>query len=109
MLPDVIDSFTSEGVILQLAAGGRAEIKYSDLVKVTIDTNDQGPWMPDCFWYLSTSGTCVMIENDDPLIQALLNELQHLPGFKNDVVIKAMAFTGVNEFVVWEKQTDRDL
>ncbi len=43
MLPDVIDSFTSEGVILQLAEGGRAEIKYRDLVKVTIDTNDQGP------------------------------------------------------------------
>ncbi len=104
MLPDVIDSFTSEGIILQLAAGGRAEIKYRDLVKVTIDTNDQGPYLPDCFWYLSTKTTCVMIENDDPFIQALLHELQQLPGFKNDLVIKAMTCTGVNEFVVWEKQ-----
>ncbi len=103
MLPDVIDSFTSEGIILQLAAGGRAEIKYQDLVKVSIETNDQGPYLPDCYWYLSTKTACVAIENDDPLIQALLHELQQLPGFKNELVIKAMSSTTCNNFVVWEK------
>ncbi len=104
MLPDVIESFTSEGIILQAATGGRVEIKYKDLVKVSIETTDQGPWLPDCFWYLSTQKECMRIENDDPLIQALLHELQQLPGFKNELVIKAMSSTGCNDFIVWEKE-----
>ncbi len=106
MLPDVIDSFTSEGVVFHTAEGKRVEIKYQDLTQVSIETNDQGPWLPDCFWYLSTKNACMRIENDDPLIQALLHELQQLPGFKNDLVIKAMSSTGGNDFVVWERSSN---
>ncbi|OLS13131.1 MAG: hypothetical protein RBG13Loki_3259 [Promethearchaeota archaeon CR_4] len=103
MLPDVIESFTPDGIVVQVAGGGRIEINYRDLIRVTIDTTDEGPWLPDCFWYLTTKNHSVSIENNDPFIQVLLAKLQKLPGFKSELVVKAMASTEINSFIVWEQ------
>ncbi|NMC07199.1 MAG: glycoside hydrolase family 92 protein [Candidatus Lokiarchaeota archaeon] len=102
--PDSIARFTANGFILR-DENKDIEIKYVDLVRVTIDTTDQGPWLPDCFWVLThEGGREIIIENDDPCAVILLGALQKaLPGFDNDAVIKAMASTDYNSFPAWDK------
>jgi hypothetical protein len=102
--PDSISSFTADGFYIE-DDGKEVGITYGDLVRVTIETTDQGPWIPDCFWRLrSASGREVIIENDDPSATVLLSALQKaLPGFDNGAVIKAMSSTDYNTFLAWER------
>ncbi|NHI93042.1 MAG: hypothetical protein EAX96_11110 [Candidatus Lokiarchaeota archaeon] len=78
---------------------------FKDLIKVKIVTTDKGPWLPDVFWILITPTATITIENEAPFIQMVLFLLQKLPGFDNDMVIKAMQSSDYAEFVVYEKKT----
>jgi hypothetical protein len=90
--PDSISRFTADGLYIE-DDGKEVEIKYLDLVRVTIDTTDQGPWIPDCFWVMKlASGREVIIENDDPSAMLLLGALQ-----------KAMASTDYASFLAWKR------
>jgi hypothetical protein len=102
--PDSISRFAADGFFI-MDDDKEVAIKYADLDRVTIDTTDQGPWIPDCFWVMKlASGREVIIENDDPGAMVLLVALQKtLPGFDNGAVVKAMASTDYNSFLAWDK------
>jgi hypothetical protein len=102
--PDSISHFIVDGFCIE-DEGKEIEIKYTDLARVTIETTDQGPWIPDCFWVMKTeSGREVVIESGTPDAMVLLGAFQKaLPGFDNGAVIKAMASTDYNSFLAWER------
>ncbi|MEX2682070.1 MAG: hypothetical protein Q6373_010750 [Candidatus Sigynarchaeota archaeon] len=104
--PDSISKFTIDGFCIN-DEGKEVEIKYADIVRVTIETTDQGPWFPDCFWVMkSGSGREVIVENDDPKAMILLGAMQKaLAGFDNGAVIKAMSSTDNATFLAWEKES----
>ncbi len=103
--PDSISRFAADGFYIQ-DDGKEVAIRYADLVRVSIDTTDQGPYIPDCFWVIKmASGREVIIENDDPDAIILLGALQKaLPGFDNGAVIKAMSSTDYNSFLAWARE-----
>ncbi len=104
--PDSISRFTADSFCIE-DEGKEVEIKYGDLACVFIGTTDQGPWIPDSFWVLITSGGKeVIIETGDPSAMILLGALQKaLPGFDNGAVVKAMASTDHNTFTVYERKS----
>ncbi|MBN2151881.1 MAG: hypothetical protein JW839_10570 [Candidatus Lokiarchaeota archaeon] len=102
--PDSISRFTKDGFYV-VDGGEEVEIKYSDIERVTIETTDQGPWIPDCFWVIKhASGREIVVENGAPDAVALLGALQDaLPGFDNGAVIKAMSSVDYASFLAWER------
>jgi len=64
--PDVISRFVDGGFYIN-DDGKEVEIKYAEPRPRVHRHDDQGPWIPDCFWVLKdASGREVIIENDDP-------------------------------------------
>lgn len=78
-------------------------VRWSDLTAVLIETTDQGPFQNDVFWVLiGRAGRCVVPQEAEGS-QALLAQLQTLPGFDSAVVVEAMGSAENKTFVCWKK------
>jgi hypothetical protein len=99
-------TFDDEGVRCTKPNSKEEHISWAKLDAVLIETNDQGPILPDVFWLLITkdmSSGCV-IPQGAPGEDCLLEVLQkRLPGFNSEMVIKAMTSTDNQRFLVWER------
>jgi hypothetical protein len=100
---DFIVDVTDEGATCSRPDGKTESVKWSDLQRVEILTTDDGPFAPDVFWVLfDTIGGCVIpwgATGD----RELMNRLQSLPGFRNDVIIDAASLTTNNRLLCWER------
>ena len=76
---------------------------FKDIIAIKIVTTDEGPWLPDVFWVIRTSEATITIEGDAPFFPIILVLLQKIPGFDNDIVIKAMQSTDYAEFIAYRK------
>ncbi len=74
----------------------------NDLRKVSIVTTSKGPMYPDVFWLLENSSEISIVPSEGP-DENFLSQVQPIPGFKNEEVIRAMKSTEDNIFVCWEK------
>ena len=89
---------------LQSAEGTRQDLRWQDLGRVAIHTNDQGPFDVDLHWVLTSRDgrQSLSVPLGAPGEQELLAELQRrLPGFDNDAVVRAMSSTDNARFDVW--------
>lgn len=94
-----------QGVRRFLGANRCEEVRWEDLVRVTIMTTDEGPFVEDFFWLLlgrNGKGCAVGQAHATPL--KLLERLQRLPGFDNAAVIDASCSVENAQFVCWEGQ-----
>ncbi|MBD3188919.1 hypothetical protein GF325_18980 [Candidatus Bathyarchaeota archaeon] len=103
-IPDTtsIQGFTEHGFLANID-GEIVEVRYDDITSIRIETTNQGPFLPDCFWIVETERVTITLENDDPSFTMLLPKLQDLPGFNNKAVILAMGSVDHAGFLVWEK------
>ncbi len=80
-------------------------LKPSDVLKqikkISIITTSQGPIFPDVFWLLQGNNGISVVPSEGP-DENFLSQIQSLPNFNNEMVIKAMTSTDDNTFVVWE-------
>ena len=107
-VPDTIDDITADGFTTTIDGAPR-HVRYVDITGIRIETNDRGPWLPDCFWHIDAPGCTVILENGDPIFtMAILPRLQALPGFDNEQVIKAMQSTDYDSFTVLAKKPERE-
>lgn len=74
---------------------------WADLQKVEIITTDEGPFAPDVFWVLHRVENHCTIPQGAIGDDLLLERLQKLPGFQNDVFITAMGSTSNARFICW--------
>lgn len=92
-----------DGVIT--AQNMKVTLKTSDIVKVMITTNDQGPFLDDVFLCLYTDdGAEYWISQDSPEFMILYGYVSKFEGFDYQTVIKAMQCTDNEEFLCWEKK-----
>jgi hypothetical protein len=78
-------------------------VRWADLIKVTIRTTDQGPFLDDMFYVLhGQDGKSCVVGSELSPAEGLLAWLQRLPGFDNQAVIQASMSTQDNEFVCWQ-------
>ena len=89
---------------MRTMADGRTEtVRWNELSEIAIVTTDQGPFVPDAFWLLhGEQGGCAVPSETDGM-GVLLTELQRLPGFDNEAVIRAMGSAENASFLVWRR------
>ncbi len=92
-----------EGIVCERSTGISERMEWADLQEVLIRTADAGLSFTDAFWVLS--GTLAKLEfpHGSEGDEALLERLQQLPGFNNDVFNAAMNAISDGEFVCWRR------
>lgn len=83
--------------------GNELEIAISEVDKVIIETNDQGPFYPGVWWKIISKEKMLTFPQGAIGEDELLNKFQNLPDFDNEKVIEAMSCTTNNEFTCWTK------
>ena len=80
-------------------------LNTNDIVKISIVTNDQGPFLEDAFIYIYMNNNEEYFTSiDNPYFNNLYDELSKLPDFDFNMIIKSMQCTDNNEFVCWQKK-----
>ncbi len=84
--------------------GQARSVPWTELGAVGITTTDKGPWADDVLWVLhDRSGQVrLVIPSGAEGNEALLRDLQALPGFDNEQVIQAMCSTSNAHFPCWK-------
>jgi len=103
----IVVTFDEEGVHCKRPNGKDESIRWDKLDALLIETNDEGPFLPDVFWLLLTrdmSSGCVIPQGATGE-QELLEEMQRrLSGFDNRMLIAAMSSTDNGKFLIWERK-----
>ena len=73
----------------------------NQIKKISIITTSEGPLYPDIFWLLQGNKDISIVPSEGP-DEDFLSQVQGLPNFNNEMVIKAMISTEDKIFVVWE-------
>lgn len=96
-------TFDGERVIRTLANGDIEAVRWEELQSVEVVTTGDGPWAEDVFWILKGSNGGCAVPQGVQGARELLERLQGLPGFRNEVFIAAMGSTGNARFVCWKR------
>lgn len=97
-------TLSDEGVSCARPNGLVEAIGWDDLKEVAIVTTDGGPFAFDVMWVLLGEKSGCMVPLGATGEDKLIEKLQTLPGFNNEVMIGAMSSTSNQKFVCWEKE-----
>jgi hypothetical protein len=81
-------------------------VEWDDLESVEVITTDEGPFLPDSFWFLNGLKTGCVIPWGATGETELLHRLQKLPGFQNEALIRAATTTDNARILCWKKETN---
>jgi len=99
---------TTDAAVSYEHPNGKTEsIAWDELRRVEIITTDEGPFLPDSFWVLTSDTTQCTIAQGAKGESMLLERLQSLPEFDNEALISAMESTSNERFLCWNKARDR--
>jgi hypothetical protein len=93
------------GIMVTMPSGARATLRWVDLTRVTIRTTDEGPMATDVFWefHTATRSPAFAVPGGATGESDLVSVLgRRLPGFRHDEVVRAMASTTNDLFLIWE-------
>ena len=96
-------SFDDKTIICRRPHLAVEKITWDELREIEILTTDTGPILEDVFWVLHGDDKGCVIPQVADGFSELMERLQKLPGFKNQVVIDAMASATNARFCVWQK------
>lgn len=96
------------GVFRQIPGRLRESVLWEDLVRVTVITTDEGPFVEDFFFLLHDrhGGGCV-VSNAKAVEVGLVAALQRLGDFDNLALIEATGSTECAEFLLWDSAPQR--
>lgn len=95
----------AEGVRELRAGTVTTQVRWAELIAVSILVNAEGAWSPDFFWVLhDQAGQQLIVPLDRAAATSLLTRLGRLPGFDHQVVVRATSSTSSAELTCWEGQ-----
>ena len=97
-------TLTAEGVTCRRPDGKIESVAWDDLQGVLIETNDEGPIGTDVYWILVGKHSGCVIPQGATGEDALLKQLQALPGFDNEALIASMSSTENRRFLCWKRK-----
>ena len=100
-------SIDAEGLTFKVSAQATKTVRWADLLEVYIQTTDKGPVLEDVFFVLVTAEGEWKVPQGMAGTDLLLRQLQQLPGFDNEAVIRAMACADNAVFPCWKRWTGR--
>ena len=83
--------------------GALEAVAWDDLEVVAIETTDEGPFVADVFWNFAGKTSSCVVPLGATGDEALLTRVQSLPGFDNEMLVKAMTSTSNERFVLWRR------
>lgn len=99
----------TDALISCARSSGKVEsVAWDDLKEVAIITNDEGPFAIDVMWLLVGNESGCVVPLGATGEAALVEKLQTLPGFDNEVMIEAMSSTVNRKFVCWQRKESGD-
>jgi hypothetical protein len=96
-------------IVVTRPNGQVERLALSEINEVAIVTNDSGPWGTDVWWYLlgrNEKSGCVF-PGGATGENMVLEMVQQLPGFNNEVFIQAMGSTSNARFTCWRANADK--
>jgi hypothetical protein len=100
---DFVVEVSEAGATARRPDGKVESVEWNALQKVAVLTTDDGPFAPDAFWVLiGSQGGCVVPWGATGE-KELLNRLQTLSGFRNDVLVNAASLTANQILTCWER------
>lgn len=80
------------------------QINLNDITTVVIETTDSGPIEDDFFMVLINKNIEIKIPGSEGKFNEILNRLQQLNGFNNELFIEACSCVKNKRFVCWENK-----
>lgn len=100
----IIVQFDDTGISSSYPKGGTQQIAWAQVERITIETNDSGPWGADVWWLLEGAGVrCTYPGGATGDPEALAEYGRRFPGFNHTAVIEAMGSVSNARFVCWER------
>ncbi len=97
---EVVVSVSDTGVTAEYPTGTVLTIQWSSIERISVETNDSGPWGVDVWWILECpTGTCYFPLGATGEEAALVEFKHRFAGFE----VKGMNSTSNAKFVCWEK------
>jgi hypothetical protein len=78
-------------------------VSWKDLKLIAIETTDEGPYVPDVFWYLVGEESGCLVAMGATGEKDMIEKLQQLPDFDNEALVEAMTCTSNRKFVCWQR------
>ena len=78
-------------------------VGLKDLKLIAIETTDEGPYVPDVFWYLIGDESGCVVPLGATGEKDMIEKLQQLPDFDNEALAEAMTCTSNRKFVCWQR------
>ncbi|TDT74060.1 hypothetical protein BDE40_2845 [Litoreibacter halocynthiae] len=104
--PGVVE--VDERQITYFAPLGGGAVSINDLARVTILTDDRGPFAEDVHWLLEENGgSRLLIPNSAEGAAQLYDALAPLKGVDFEAAIRAMGSSTPDSFVIWAKEPAR--
>lgn len=97
-------SLTPESIKVESHHRGTEEVKWSEIKKVSIVTNDKGPFTADVFMVLLTDIEGCVIPQGNNYYTEVYDKVTAFENVNFENVIKAMSSSENNEFVIWKSK-----
>ncbi len=102
-LTKIYDSFIKDSFII--ANGGTIILDLNEIVKISIVTNDLGPFLEDAFIYIYMNNEDIyFIATENLYFNNLYEKVSKFQDFDFDMMIKSMQCTNNDEFICWTKK-----
>lgn len=86
--------------------GATQRLRWEDVERVVIETNDSGPWGVDVWWLLEgRDGRCAYPQGATGEEGAMNAYRERLEGFDWEAMIRAQGSTDNAKFLCWERGT----
>lgn len=93
-----------DGVLIVARSSSRHQtIRLADLDEIGIETNDMGPFAEDVFWRLRAGPTTVLVPQQSPMFQELMNLFGEREGFDWQPFLESMGCTDCHYFPCWTR------
>ena len=100
----VVVRLDDHGITAAFPNGEILAIAWTEVRRVTIETNDSGPWGADFWWLLEgENGRCAYPQGATGELEALAAFPSKFPGFSHEVFIRANGSTWNARFLCWER------
>ncbi len=97
--------FSEDGIGATFPSGTRSEVKWSDVIEVSIETNDSGPWGADVWWTFKTKDGEFSLPQGSKGEEKVLGVVSaRFARFDHSAVIKAMGCTSNAKFLCWSAE-----
>jgi hypothetical protein len=96
--------FEDQQVWVQWPSKEPESIKWDAIIRIAIETNDQGPFVEDVYWLLASKEKVISYPNEATGTEEMLKRLQEIPTFNNERLIDAMTCTDNQTFILWDHE-----